>query len=124
MRCYLIQIAYNIVNVVKTDEIVRTNGAPLSVHFTRRGDYKLIQYYEYDDYQLFNIREDISENNDLAEKMPAKGKQLLAELMAWVKDTNAPVPTKPNPKFTPWRGSCDCRDGQCVRRRGGRRLRC
>ena len=37
----------------------------------RKGDYKLIQYYEYDNYQLFNVREDISENNDLAEKMCA-----------------------------------------------------
>jgi len=36
---------------------------------------------------------------DLARKMPQKAKQLDGELMAWVKNTNAPVPTKPNPKF-------------------------
>ncbi|MCP4886891.1 MAG: hypothetical protein GY904_09795, partial [Planctomycetaceae bacterium] len=55
--------------------------------------------YEYDDYKLFNLRDDLSEKNDLARKMPQKAKQLDAELMAWVKNTNAPVPTKPNPKF-------------------------
>ncbi len=61
----------------------------------------LFYYYEYDDYKLFNLREDLSETNDLAQKMPQKAKQLHAELMAWVKDTGAPVPTKQNPKFAP-----------------------
>jgi hypothetical protein len=45
------------------------------------------------------LRDDLSAENDLAQKMPPKAKQLHAELMAWVKDTNVPVPTKSNPKF-------------------------
>ena len=57
--------------------------------------------YEYDNYKLFNLREDLAEKNDLAREMPEKAKQLHTELMAWVKDTAAPIPTKPNPRFSP-----------------------
>ena len=44
---------------------------------------------------------ELSEEHDLALQMPERAKQLHAELMAWVKDTGAPVPTVPNPKFAP-----------------------
>jgi len=67
----------------------------------RKADYKLIYYYEYDNYKLFNLRDDLSEENDLAEEMPSKARRLHDELMGWVKDTNAPVPTILNPKFAP-----------------------
>jgi hypothetical protein len=30
------------------------------------GDWKLIYYYEYERYELFNLKEDISEQNDLS----------------------------------------------------------
>ena len=93
---------------------IRTFGCQMNVYDTgkmnwravpssviRKGDYKLIHYYEYDNYKLFNLREDLSEKNDLARKRPEQAKRLHAELMAWVKDTKAPVPTKPNPKYAP-----------------------
>ena len=57
-----------------------------------RGDWKMIWYYEYDRYELFNIREDISEKNDLSGKFPDKEKVLLQEIRDWVKLVDAPVP--------------------------------
>jgi len=94
---YLSGSGYNKVLPVYGTEKLNWRTVPCSV--IRKGDYKLIHYYEYDDYKLFNLRDDLSEKNDLARKMPQKAKQLDAELMAWVKNTKAPVPTKPNPKF-------------------------
>ncbi len=79
----------------------RMNWRAVPSSVIRKGDYKLIHYYEFDNYKLFNLREDLSEKNDLARKMPEKAKRLHAELMAWVKDTKAPVPTQPNPKYAP-----------------------
>ncbi len=95
---YLSGAGYNKVLPVYGTDKMNWRAVPSSV--IRKGDYKLIHYYEYDDYKLFNLREDISEKTDLAPKMPQKAKQLRAELMAWVKDTNAPVPTSPNPAYT------------------------
>jgi arylsulfatase A-like enzyme len=66
-----------------------------------KGDYKLIRYFEYDSYELFNLREDISERYDLSEVKPDMASRLLLELEGWIKDTNAPVPSIPNPKFNP-----------------------
>lgn len=96
---YLSGAGYNqVLPVYGTDKMV-WRAVPSSV--IRKGDYKLIYYYEYDDYKLFNLRDDISEKDDLAQKLPQKAKQLHAELMTWVKETGAPVPTQPNPKFAP-----------------------
>ena len=94
---YLSGAGYNKVLPVYGTDKMNWRAVPSSV--IRKGDYKLVYYYEYDDYKLFNLRDDLSEKNDLAQKMPEKAKQLHAELMAWVKDTKAPVPNKPNPKF-------------------------
>ena len=66
-----------------------------------KGDYKLIRYYEYDSYELFNLKEDISEINDLAETMPVLARSLLRELEEWIRNTNAPIPNIANPNFDP-----------------------
>ncbi len=66
-----------------------------------RGNYKLIYYYEYDRYELFNLAEDISEQHDLAETESETAKEMLREMRAWVRDTQAPVPIWPNPHFDP-----------------------
>lgn len=78
-------------------ETKRWRAVPSSA--IRKGDFKLIYYYEYDSYKLFNLRDDISEEHDVAQQMPAKAHELLAELRAWVRDTGAPVPDRPNPAF-------------------------
>ena len=96
---YLSGADYNKVLPVYGTDQMHWRAVPSSV--IRKGDYKLIHYYEYDKYRLFNLRDDLSEKHDLAQEMPEQAKQLHAELMAWVKDTNAPVPSKTNPKFAP-----------------------
>lgn len=65
-----------------------------------KGDYKLIYYYEYDRYELFNLAEDISERHDLSETEHARAEAMLREMRAWIKETEAPVPVWPNPHFT------------------------
>jgi arylsulfatase A-like enzyme len=57
------------------------------------GDWKLIYYYEYDRCELFNLREDISEGNDLSGKESGVAKRLLNELIKWTKEVDAPVPS-------------------------------
>ena len=82
-------------NAESHDKIFRTT--PVSV--VRKGDWKLIQYYETDEIELFNVSEDISERKDLSKEYPAKTKQLLKLLTKWKKRTKAPVPTKLNPYY-------------------------
>jgi arylsulfatase A-like enzyme len=66
----------------------------------RDGDWKLIEWYEDGRLELFNLREDIGEKNDLAKKHPDKVKTLVAQLAQWRKETGARMPT-PNKKFDP-----------------------
>lgn len=65
---------------------------------TRQGDWKLIEHYENGKLELFNLKEDIGEKNDLAAKMPDQAKELHAKLAAWRKSVNAQMPT-PNPDY-------------------------
>lgn len=65
----------------------------------RLGDWKLIQYFENNDIELYNLKDDISEKNNLAESNPEKVKELLDLLVQWRNETNAPVPTKLNPEY-------------------------
>ena len=55
----------------------------------RLGDYKLLEYFENNTVQLFNLKEDIGEQNDLAKKEPKMTAQLLAQLKSWRKYVNA-----------------------------------
>jgi arylsulfatase A-like enzyme len=57
-----------------------------------RGDWKLIWYYEYDNYELYNLAIDVSEKNNLAGQFPDLENGLLEEIRNWVQATNAPVP--------------------------------
>jgi len=56
------------------------------------GDWKLIYYYEYETYELYNLKNDISEKTDLSETEKEKANELLEQLHNWVKEVNAPVP--------------------------------
>ncbi|WP_207534126.1 sulfatase [Desertivirga arenae] len=67
----------------------------------RSGDYKLLEFYEDHRVELYNIKEDIGETNDLAVKLPEKKKELYDKLQQWKKDVKAPVPTQPNPLYKP-----------------------
>ncbi|MBL7154537.1 MAG: sulfatase-like hydrolase/transferase [Phycisphaerae bacterium] len=60
----------------------------------REGDYKLIERYEDDSVELFNLAEDLSEKNDLAEKMPKRAAELKRKLDAWLRECGAKMPTR------------------------------
>lgn len=65
----------------------------------RKGDWKLIQYFEDGALELYNLKEDLSERKNLAKSNPEKAKEMLKELTAWQVATDAPVPTERNPKY-------------------------
>ncbi len=65
----------------------------------RFGDWKLIQYFEYNDLELYNLKEDIGEKYNLADSNPEKLKELLTMLEKWRKEVGAPVPTELNPEY-------------------------
>ncbi len=65
----------------------------------RHGDWKLIQYFENNDVELYNIKYDPSEQNNLTDSYASKTEELLQELDAWRVSVNAPVPRLPNPEF-------------------------
>jgi len=60
----------------------------------REGDYKLIERYEDDSVELFNLAEDLSEENDLARKMPKKAAELKQTLDAWLRESGATMPKR------------------------------
>lgn len=65
----------------------------------RYGDWKLHEYFEDGDLELYNLKEDIGEQNNLVDKYPEKAKQLHNRLKKWRQKVNAPVPKKLNPKY-------------------------
>jgi arylsulfatase A-like enzyme len=77
------------------DPLFRTR--PCSI--IRLGDWKLHQYFEDGGLELYNLREDIGETNNLAQKTPDKTRELLDRLQQWRNDIGAPVPSEPNPAY-------------------------
>ena len=55
----------------------------------RSGDFKLIYFYETNHTELYNLKEDISEINDLSLIYPEKTKELLNRLIILKKEMNA-----------------------------------
>ena len=64
----------------------------------RAGDYKLIEFYEDNRIELYNLKDDIGEKNNLAEKMPKKVQELLKMLHEWKQSVNARMPQQ-NPDY-------------------------
>lgn len=55
----------------------------------RIGDYKLVEFYNEERVELYNLSEDLSEKKDLAEKMPEKTKEMLKVLHDWREEIDA-----------------------------------
>ena len=96
---YLAGSGYNLVVPVHGTDKMYWRATPCSV--IRKGDWKLLQFFEDNSVKLFNIAEDMSETTDLARTHPEKAKELLDLLTAWRAETGAPVPTELNPDFDP-----------------------
>ena len=59
----------------------------------RKGDWKLIEYFDTGGKELYNLADDISETNNLASKNPEKAAELQGLLKAWRKDVGANIPS-------------------------------
>jgi arylsulfatase A len=64
----------------------------------RVGDYKLVEKYETGDLELYNLKKDISESEDLSKTMKQKTKEMYKLLLDWRKSVNASMPV-PNPEY-------------------------
>jgi len=63
------------------------SGSPHSA--IRVGDYKLIKFWKTGKVELYNLKTDLGERNDLSTTMPDKVKELEQNLMAYVKSVDA-----------------------------------
>jgi len=66
----------------------------------RAGDWKLIEFFEEGRVELYNLRNDIGEQHDLAAQYPQKVVELRRMLAAWRRQTGAKMP-RPNPNYRP-----------------------
>ena len=58
----------------------------------RKGDYKLIHFYDTDSMELYNLRKDISERNDLSLELPQLALKLKNKLESLLKESGAAMP--------------------------------
>ena len=66
----------------------------------REGDWKLIEFYHYDKFELYNLANDLGEQKNLAAANPKKAAELRAKLASWQKQLGAKMPV-PNPDYAP-----------------------
>jgi arylsulfatase A-like enzyme len=66
----------------------------------RSGDWKLIEFFEDSRLELYNLREDCGETNNLAAKDPQRTQRMQAQLIEWRESIGAQLP-QPNPEFKP-----------------------
>ena len=59
----------------------------------REGDYKLLHFYDNDSIELYNLRKDISETNDLSRELPQLALKLKNKLESLLKESGAAMPT-------------------------------
>ncbi|WP_111979753.1 sulfatase [Algibacillus agarilyticus] len=65
----------------------------------RSGDWKLIQYFENNEFELYNLANDLAEQHNLASEHLDKVAELKAKLKAWQQQTGADIPTQLNPEY-------------------------
>ena len=68
----------------------------------RKGDWKLLEYYEDDRLELFNLKHDPGETKNLSTANSVLAKRLRMELDVWRKKVGAQLP-EPNPDWKPRR---------------------
>ncbi|MGM0399670.1 MAG: sulfatase [Chloroflexota bacterium] len=73
-----------------------TPGSSLRVE-----DHKLIEFFEDGRIELYNLRQDISEEENLAEDEPELALRLKRLLAGWRESVEAKIP-EPNPDYEPW----------------------
>jgi len=100
--------AYDGLKDESRDRIFRTR--PVSV--IRKGEWKLLMFHEEwvldggreniemnNSIELYNLRNDIGEKNNLVNTKTKKRDELLDKLINWQNEINAPIPTRPNQEY-------------------------
>jgi arylsulfatase A-like enzyme len=59
----------------------------------RMGDYKLIEYFEDNHVELYNLKDDIGQKHDLSKSDPDRAKAMRQKLADWRNATGAKMPT-------------------------------
>lgn len=59
----------------------------------RQGDWKLIEFYHYDKFELYNLATDPGEIQDLSQTDPQRAERLRQSLRQWQQQLNAKMPT-------------------------------
>ena len=70
----------------------------------RKGDLKLIEYFDDGHVELYDLKNDLSEKHDLTAERPDVAKSMQQELASWRKSVGANMPT-PNPDYDPAKAS-------------------
>lgn len=70
----------------------------------RQGDLKLIEFFEDNHIELYNLATDLAESNNLATQEPQRAESMRSALKAWREHVNARLP-EPNPAFDPARAT-------------------
>src|SRR5206468_2602816 len=60
----------------------------------RAGDWKLQEFFEDGRIELYNLKDDLSEKNNLAAKMPEKANEVKDKLSTWRMSVKAQMPRK------------------------------
>lgn len=84
-------------NVDTPDPLFRTRPGTV----VRWGDWKLHEYFEDGRLELYNLKADLGERNNLVEDNPEKVKELHRLMKNWRKEVDAPVPQRENPEYDP-----------------------
>ncbi len=63
----------------------------------RKGDWKLIEFYDTGRIELYNLADDIGEERNLVARFPKLAKQLDEKLEKWLSEVDARLPTRGKP---------------------------
>jgi uncharacterized sulfatase len=70
----------------------------------RQGDWKLIEFFDDGQVELYNLADDLGETKDVAARQPQRAQQMQQHLAAWRKNVAARMPS-PNPDYDSERAS-------------------
>lgn len=87
--------AYSPVEDQSRDPLFRTRPGSVIV----KGNWKLHHYFEDNAYELYDLKNDVGENTNVASNNPDIVKKMVKELDEWRAQVNAPVPTELNPRY-------------------------
>ena len=75
-------------------------GGAMPYSAIRSGDFRLVEFYEDDHFELYNLRTDVGETHDLAATEPERAADLRRRLAEWRAEVGAQEPS-PNPDYQP-----------------------